>query len=417
MKKQMRWLAAGCGAVLLAGAILLAGGLTREKGTTLILGTDLHYLSEQLNDHGACFEKTILNGDGKAMEYIDQITDAFLAQVIQEQPAALILSGDLTLNGELQSHLDLAEKLQGVEEAGVPVLVIPGNHDLNSGNAVRFTGKTYERTDNIKSKRFAKVYENFGYGEALSRDEASLSYMYQIQPGLRMLMLDVNVPDWQGALLEETYQWAEEQLRQAQEAGERVIAVSHQNVLQHSPQFDGGFVIYGAEELIKLYENYDVICNLSGHMHVQHTGQSESGFWEAATSSLAVSPNQYARIGLTDRQLRYETQAVDVSGWAKARGSSDANLLDFETYAADFFKEVNRNKVLGSLEDEPDGQQMADFFAAINLDYFRGRPDAYDHDDPLFDRWQEVDLFMTSAYVESMRQEPEQDHTQYTLKL
>lgn len=122
------------GILLAAAALLLvllaAAGVLwfRGRPTKILLATDLHYLSPELNDHGACFEKTILNGDGKALAYIDELTDAFVEQVIREKPAALILSGDLTLNGEKQSHLDLAQKLRSITDCGIPVLVLPGNH-------------------------------------------------------------------------------------------------------------------------------------------------------------------------------------------------------------------------------------------------------------------------------------------------
>lgn len=125
---------AGKRRVLLAVAALLlvlvvAGVLGyQNRPTKILVATDIHYLSPSLNDHGACFEKTILNGDGKALAYIDELTDAFVEQVIREKPAALILSGDLTLNGEKQSHLDLAQKLRSITDCGIPVLVLPGNH-------------------------------------------------------------------------------------------------------------------------------------------------------------------------------------------------------------------------------------------------------------------------------------------------
>lgn len=125
---------AGKRRVLLAVAalllVLVVAGVLRyqNRPTKILVATDIHYLSPSLNDHGACFEKTILNGDGKALAYIDELTDALVEQVIREKPAALILSGDLTLNGEKQSHLDLAQKLRSITDCGIPVLVLPGNH-------------------------------------------------------------------------------------------------------------------------------------------------------------------------------------------------------------------------------------------------------------------------------------------------
>lgn len=407
--------------VLLAVAALLlvlvvAGVLGyQNRPTKILVATDIHYLSPSLNDHGACFEKTILNGDGKALAYIDELTDAFVEQVIREKPAALILSGDLTLNGEKQSHLDLAQKLRSITDCGIPVLVLPGNHDLNNGYAVRFTGKTYEPVENLKPAQFDEVYAEFGYNGASSRDEASRSYVFPLSDELRVLMVDVNTIGNEGVLKPETLDWVKNQLEEARQAGARVLAVSHQNLLAHSESISAGFVMGGAEELLALYEEYDVICNLSGHIHMQHTAKSESGFFEAATGSLAVSPNQYARLTLRPHRMDYQTVPVDVSGWAEKQGSTDENLLDFSTYSADFFCQVNRGKVIGWLQKEENAEEMADFFARINLDYFQGRPDLYDREDPMFDVWQQSGAFYKD-YVESMRREPAVNHNRATIE-
>lgn len=407
--------------VLLAVAALLlvlavAGVLGyRSRPTKILVATDIHYLSPALNDHGACFEKTILNGDGKALAYIDELTDAFVEQVIREKPGALILSGDLTLNGEKQSHLDLAQKLRSITDCGIPVLVLPGNHDLNSGYAVRFTGKTYEPVENLKSAQFAEVYAEFGYNGASARDPESLSYVYELSDRLWMLMVDVNVPGSEGVLKPETLDWVKARLKEARAAGAQVLAVSHQNLLAHSQQISAGFVMGDAEELLALYEEYGVICNLSGHIHMQHTAKSENGFFEAATDSLAVSANQYAQLTLRPDRLIYQTVPVDVSGWAERQGSTDENLLNFAAYSADFFRQVNRGKVIGWLQKEEKGEEMADFFAQVNLDYFQGRPDRYDREDPIFDVWQESGAFYKD-YVESMRREPAVNHNRATIE-
>ena len=93
------------------------------------MATDLHYLSPSIVERGEVFEKVYLGGDGKQMNYMSEIPDAFIEDVIKQKPDGLILSGDLTFNGEKKSHEELAEKFKKVEKSGVPVMVIPGNHD------------------------------------------------------------------------------------------------------------------------------------------------------------------------------------------------------------------------------------------------------------------------------------------------
>lgn len=104
----------------------------------IMLGTDIHYFSDSLTDGGPRFQEMVEYGDGKVVTYIDQITDAFLDEVVKLRPDALVLSGDLTLNGEKASHKDLAEKLHRVENNGIPVLVIPGKYSLQGTTQSRY---------------------------------------------------------------------------------------------------------------------------------------------------------------------------------------------------------------------------------------------------------------------------------------
>lgn len=66
----------------------------------LILATDLHYQSAQADDGGAAFQLFVERGDGKVVEYLPELLEAFMDQVIEEHPSALVLSGDITMNGE-----------------------------------------------------------------------------------------------------------------------------------------------------------------------------------------------------------------------------------------------------------------------------------------------------------------------------
>ena len=97
----------------------------------IIQATDVHYQSADAEDDGAAFQLFVERCDGKVVKYLPQLLDAFMDQVIAEKPSALVLSGDITMNGEKINHEELARKLGKVQEAGIPVLVIPGNHDIN----------------------------------------------------------------------------------------------------------------------------------------------------------------------------------------------------------------------------------------------------------------------------------------------
>ena len=113
---------------------------SQEKPINIAVATDLHYLSSSLTDGGSFFTDLVNNADGKNMFYIEEITESFVATIIREKPEILILSGDLTFNGERQSHLDLEKKLSRIRQNGTQILVIPGNHDIDRSSSEDFMG-------------------------------------------------------------------------------------------------------------------------------------------------------------------------------------------------------------------------------------------------------------------------------------
>ena len=166
--------------ILLAAALLLcllpgsAPAASAMSGEYVIMtATDLHFLAPELTDHGSYFWKVMDNSDGRVTEYCEEITDAFLAQVIRQAPDALVLTGDISFNGARASHISLAAKLADVEAAGIPVFVLPGNHDVYRGTAAAFFGDGYELMPGVSGEEFAEIYGEFGFDEALSRYSVS----------------------------------------------------------------------------------------------------------------------------------------------------------------------------------------------------------------------------------------------------
>jgi len=119
----------------------------------IVIATDLHYLAEDLaGNRCPAFMTMTKNGDGRVLQYGWEILDAFLDDMVEEKPDLVILSGDLTLNGERKSHEELAEKLEVLLEHDIEVAVIPGNHDINNPQARRFHGNSSEKTESITPK-------------------------------------------------------------------------------------------------------------------------------------------------------------------------------------------------------------------------------------------------------------------------
>ncbi len=360
---------------LLALPLCACGGQERTKAEyRLITASDLHYIAPSLTDQGPLFTALADSGDGKVMLYIEELTDAFLAEVLVARPDALLLTGDLSFNGEIESHEALAEKLRAVEDAGIPVLVQTGNHDLDNPGAASFSGESYTRVPSADSEDFRRIYAQFGFDEAISRDADSLSYVYALNETTRILMLDFNTRHDPCGISENSLRWVKEVLRNAEREGVNVLAAGHQNLFRQT-LFVEGYVVKGADKLAGLFRRYKVPLYLSGHLHCQHW-KTERGVTEIATSALSVSPCQYGVVTAAAGRLRYETRETDVSAWAAKAGRQEEELLHFREYAAAYFDARGLRQVPESLADFPYSEAekvlMTDYMLALSRAYFTG---------------------------------------------
>lgn len=88
-----------------------------------------------------------------------------------ELPDILLVTGDLTKNGELCAMVDVANALRLLQEkirerkTGFQVLVVPGNHDLYNGYGAVYddeTGKEYQ-ADTVDTATFVKLFAGLGF--------------------------------------------------------------------------------------------------------------------------------------------------------------------------------------------------------------------------------------------------------------
>lgn len=402
----------------------LKDGGDEEINPEIVIATDIHYLAKELTDFGDAFENMVNSGDGKITTYVWEITDAFLDEVIDRRPQALIISGDLTLEGERLSHEALAQKLRKVEQEGISVLVIPGNHDLNNPKAASYKGMEAIPATRTTPQEFVSIYDEFGYGEAVSRDPASLSYIAQLKDGTWILMLDscqYEDESYVGGMIRtETYEWMEEMLDAAWYEHRQVIAVAHHNLFEESRVYETNCTIEHADDLIERLAGWEIKLFLSGHLHVQHYKSSEEyEIDEIVTGSLSMSPCTYGVLKyFGDGAFAYHTESVDVSRWAEERGNPDANLHDFEGYADTFLQEIFYNQAEENLKkyalSARQSQEMANVYALLNVYAVSGN--AWQIKDsvlamPAYKQWQEYersDIFC--MYMNEIVEDAEYDY-------
>ena len=327
----------------------------------LVLATDLHYQSAQAGDGGPAFQLFVERSDGKVIQYLPELLEAFLDEVIEEKPSALVLSGDITMNGERMNHEELAGRLARVQDAGVQVLVIPGNHDINNGHAAVYYGAEKESVDSIDGEDFYEIYRRYGYDQALSRDSSSLSYVYALDEKNWLLMLDScqYEPEnkVEGRIKESTLAWMDEQLLKAREQGIFVLPIAHHNLLAQSRMYTTQCAMDNNSEVIDLLQKYRLPLFFSGHLHVQRVRKHKAepgvddgayGIQEIITDALSIPPCQYGEVVWDeDGSISYETRSVDVSGWARKTGSGNPDLLDFEDWSYRYIQKLISDQIRG----------------------------------------------------------------------
>ena len=367
----------------------------REKIVTdLIFASDIHYMSPSLTDYGQAFTELIDNGDGKVVRYMPQIWQAFAEEVIAARPDALVLSGDLTLNGEKVNHQELTANLAVIEAAGIPVLAIPGNHDINNPYATKYFGTSQSFVETVTPEEFRELYGAYGYDEAVSHAPDSLSYLYILNETTWMLMLDSCIYDPEnevdGEIKAGTMEWIEQCLREAYALGVTVVPVAHHNLQELSRVYVEECVIRNHEELTELLEFYLTPAFFSGHLHVQYVHKHMTGpgmpanmygITEIVSNSLIIPPCQYGRLTLNaDGTMSYHTRNTDISGWAAKHGETNPDLLEFTAFSDEYIRSVISRQTYNEITYLPEDikEIMVEYYADLYGDYYAGKIINYD---------------------------------------
>lgn len=369
--------------------------IEKDQDLSIIETTDVHYFAPSLTDNGAAFKQYVAAGDGKQLAYSDEITDAFLEDVEAKKTDVLIISGDLTNNGEKTSHEELAKKLAQVEKAGTQVFVVPGNHDINNPWARKFEKDKQLPTDTITPTDFSKIYGDFGYKDAISSDDFSLSYLAAPSSKVWLLMLDTAIyktnmqqgtPTTEGGLTTGTLDWVKECSALAKKNGAKLIPVMHHNLTNHSDVIQRGFTINYNQQIIDTLTAGNMEFSLSGHIHTQNirTAKSTDGkeITDIVTNALSVYPHKYGNItyNAKNKNFTYQSQKLDIESWAKEHGKTDKNLLNFDQFDYDTFYNSGYDKAIMDLMtsdayktySQSDKEKMADTMGLNNMYFFAG---------------------------------------------
>lgn len=348
--------------------------------------SDTHFISPELYDTGEAFEKIKKTSAGKELEYQKESLQALVDKALNEKPAGIIITGDLTLNGEKKSAEELAKIFHPLEENGIQCLVIPGNHDIQDGWAREFKENNSVKSSQISADEFKKIFD-ISYKYGTQQDDSSLSYLVNVNEDYQFLMLDTNIysklesttsPRTKGEIKPETMRWIEKQLQKGQENQKETVVFMHHNLLKHNEVVYEGFVLNNNAELQNLLNEYHVSLVFSGHIHAKSVKKDKTQqIREVVSPSYSMTEQLYGELSLSSQKISYEKKRVDVDSWAKKEDLQDPNLLNYREFTKNLFVDDGEKMAYGQLIEnglylEEDLDEAARFVGQANWRYFTG---------------------------------------------
>ena len=273
----------------------------------LAVMTDLHYVSPELIGDYSYPSYSGRMSDAKTLELSAAIVSSAFDDVCQSGVKYLLIAGDLCDNHALLSHTELAALMKSVEDRGVSVFVVPGNHDVAqgegySGYSYNLEGKTRvkdffsENGGDIESQ-FKNIYFDFGYKEAIS--VSGLSYSADLEDKYRLIAIDNCSKD----LSDEDVEWVKSELSRAANDGRIPVGMMHKPLdnifgqissiatLATGGSFDA--ITANAGKLKKAMFDGDMKLIFTGHNHCNNSATITSKDGKEITDIMTVSLSQY----------------------------------------------------------------------------------------------------------------------------
>lgn len=296
-----------------------------NNANTLKIGviSDIHYLSEQLMDNGEAvinYEKAANKTVREVPVILQQVLDDYLNSDID----VLLITGDMTKDGEKQSHTDLTDKLKPLADKGIRIFVIPGNHDINVPTPSAYKENSTYTVDNTSAEEFIEVYRDYGYGDALKRDAASLSYVAELNPSTWLLAIDSNrYKEYTdrtisgGKISQETEEWITEVMREANEKNIQVVGMMHHGLVEHimmQSVFFEDYIVQDWRRLASLFADLGIKAIFTGHFHANditlHASPSGNKIYDIETGSLAAYAFPYRFVELSRDGMKISTRNI-----------------------------------------------------------------------------------------------------------
>ena len=247
-------------------AILPLTAISQER---IMVIADPHVFASSLHDEEAAFTQ-MMSTQRKMLDLSEAIWLAAIDTALKYQPELVLIPGDLTKDSESASHEVVISQLNRLREAGIKVLVIPGNHDIGC-NASGYQGDTTVSVENMSDEEWESAYD-WIYKGAVAKDADSHSFAAEPLNGVTVLGIDGSHESQSiGWLSDNSLEWVLEQADAAYEKGNMIIAMCHWQLLEDIDKkglVEGSCRLQKADSVRDCLLQHHVRLVLTGHFHV-----------------------------------------------------------------------------------------------------------------------------------------------------
>ena len=277
--------------------------------------------------------------DRKMLKQSSEILDSVVGDLKSSALDFVLVTGDLTKDGELLDHQLMTTKLAALRASGKKVFVIPGNHDIYNPDAKSFKTSPPSATTQVSPTAFRSIYASYGFDDAIYTDSNSLSYIAEPVAGVWLFAIDScqyastsTAPITAGKINAATQTWIVGKLQEAQQKGKQVIGMMHHGIVEHytgQATVFPEYVVNDYAAIGKSFADNGLKVMFTGHYHANDIASatySGNTLYDVETGSTVTAPSPYrlATLDLTTKQLAITTRTVSKTA---------SHPTDFVSYA------------------------------------------------------------------------------------
>ncbi len=289
--------------------------------------TDLHHYAHSLGITGEAYEKKN-HREQLCLAETGPIIDAYIDKILEDKDTKIVLvAGDVSNNGAMESHLDLIPRLKRLKDAGKRIFLITATHDYyvegnDVGKPVKLVGAEEIPAEYTQREQLLDLYHEFGLDEAISFHEESHSYCVQLQEGYRLLCLNDDGDRTFCGYSKDQTDWILGQIYKAKSDGEYIFGMTHHPTLPPMPLYP----VISIHDMLGDWDNTTTVLAdaglelmFTGHTHMHNIGlkTTEKGnrYYDVNTSSLVGYPSNMRKVRIDDNKIEIHSISVDSFDW------------------------------------------------------------------------------------------------------